>query len=502
VGRRGACDAPLVEADPRRAGRAPEFDRTPAEDAPPLRRIASVAVIVRRAPADGRMEDAMKRLVEMLALGVGATALIAASLPAAAGGSAPSASAISKIQLASLTKAGVQADAACTNPTLSPDGTRVLFLSSATTFGGTGDVNHVYMKHLATGGLMRISANVAKVPANGDTWEKAVFSPDGTKVLFTSFATNLVGGDTNGVSDIFEKTLATGGVKRLSTNSTGQQANGGSREARYSPDGKKIVFTSDATNLIAADSNGQPDLFVKDLATGKVQRVSLTYVGRQINDAATNPSFSPDGKKITFVSWATNLLAGDTNGAPDIFVRDLVTGDVARANVSRTGAQSNGWDDFPGLFRANGNEVVFPSNGTNLVGADTNGNADIFLKNLTTKAVRRLSTTTAGQQFPTSSMSPAIDSAGNRLAFVVQAAPPSAHDTPSFAPGGDVYVKNLTTDVASVVSTSLAGVKGNAVSSDPDVSADGKLVAFSSASTNLVAGDGNGQTDIFVVTLK
>jgi len=458
--------------------------------------------------------DMKKNLLSLIGLSVCAAALGAASLPARAAEDAPAATAITKIQRVSVNAKGTQTDTGAFYPVFSPDGTKVLFASSATTLMVGGGDSQLYIKTLASGLLRRVSTTSAGKAGNGDVWdERAVFSPDGTKVLFTSDATNLVPGDTNGTADVFEKNLTTGAIRRLSTTSSGGQANSESYSARYSPDGKRVVFVSAATNLVANDTNGVEDLFVKNLATGTVQRVSLTYDRKQIDAWADWPSFSPDGKKIVFTSAATNLVPGDTNGNPDIFVRDLTTGAVARTNVSKMGVQSNGYDDLPAIFHPNGVEVVFNSDGTKLIAKDTNGARDVFSKSLTTGAVKRLSTTSSGGEIPVPSAHGVLDASGEILAFevlplIVDARLDRPRDrrhvarpTATITDGG-VFVKNLATGTLVRVSTTVAGVAGNGSSRDADVSANGKLVAFSSDSTNLVPGDTNGVPDVFVVTLK
>ena len=137
----------------------------------------------------------------------------------------------------------------------------------------------------------------------------------------------------------------TGLVTRVSTDASGGQANGisaGGGGVGFSSDGNKIVFVSSASNLVAGDSNGVADLFIKDLMTGAIMRVSTDGNGVQGNDNSTFGIFSPDGTKILFSSAATNLVAGDTNGAADIFLKDLTTGAVTRVSTDASGAQANG----------------------------------------------------------------------------------------------------------------------------------------------------------------
>jgi len=454
------------------------------------------------------MEVDMNRIIDGLALSACATALVAASLPALAAEDVPAATAISKIKRISVSANGTPADAACVTPSFSPDGTKVVFVSSAKSLmAGGGGFAQVYVKTLATGALKRVSTTSAGVAGNADSDSFPVFSPDGTKVLFSSSADNLVPGDTNKVGDVFEKDLTTGAIRRVSTTATGAQADSRSWDARYSPDGKKIAFASTASNLVAGDTNGLADVFVKQLASGSIQRVSVTWDKRQANGASSSPQFSSDGKKVVYVSWATNIVTGDGNAAPDVFVRELGTTVVKRANVSKSGAESNGWDDLPPLFKPGSGEVVFASGATNLIAHDSNGHVDIFAKNLATGGVRRLATSSTGKMLTMAALTPAFDAAGSIMAFantmgVADALPAGAAPPLGGSAHSDIYVKTFANGLLQRVSTTVTGVRGDGDSYDPAVSADGKLVVFASDAGNLVSNDTNGVTDIFVVTLK
>ncbi len=196
--------------------------------------------------------------------------------------------------------------------------------------------------------------------------------------MFTSNATNLVADDTNGVADIFIKDLTTGAVVRVSTDASGAQTDFSSLNAAFSSDGTKIVFESGATNLVAGDTNGVNDIFVKDLITGAVTRASTAASGVQADADSLNAVFSPDGTKVAFVSDASNLVAGDTNGVADVFIKDLVTGAVTRLSLSALGVQGNG-DATQVVFSPDGMSVALVSSAGNLVAGDTNGASDIFV---------------------------------------------------------------------------------------------------------------------------
>ena len=141
-------------------------------------------------------------------------------------------------------------------------------------------------------------------------------------VAFISLATNLVAGDTNGVEDIFVRDTQTGTTTRVSVANDGSQGNGMSSLASISGDGRYVAFYSGATNLVAGDTNGVWDVFVRDTQAGATTLVSVASDGTQGNDGSSTPSISSDGRYVVFISYATNLVAGDTNATRDVFVRD------------------------------------------------------------------------------------------------------------------------------------------------------------------------------------
>ena len=194
---------------------------------------------------------------------------------------------------------------------------------------------------------------------------------DGRFVAFGSDATNLVTGDTNAVSDAFVYDRVTGTTERVSVSSAGAEANGTSFAPAISADGRFVAFPSEATNLVPGDTNGVTDVFVRDRLTGTTERVSVSSAGAEANGTSFAPAISADGRFVAFPSEATNLVPGDTNGATDVFVRDRLTATTDRVSVDSAGAQANDRSDFPAIS-ADGSVVAFVSTATNLVPDDTN----------------------------------------------------------------------------------------------------------------------------------
>jgi hypothetical protein len=143
-------------------------------------------------------------------------------------------------------------------------------------------------------------------------------------VVFASTASNLVGGDTNGSIDVFVRNTSPSNTRRVSISTAGVQGNGGS-PTTWSPhisgSGRYVAFESNATNLVANDTNGTGDIFVRDSKQNRTRRVSVRFDGSQSDGPSAIANVTSDGKFVTFFSNATNLVAGDTNGFTDIYLR-------------------------------------------------------------------------------------------------------------------------------------------------------------------------------------
>src|SRR5439155_1754636 len=203
-------------------------------------------------------------------------------------------------------------------------------------------------------------------------------SADGRFVAFVSFATNLVAGDTNGATDVFVHDRQTGTTERVSVASDGTQGNAASAGAALSADGRFVAFHSYATNLVAGDTNGATDVFVHDRQTGTTERVSVSSGGTEGNGFSAAPALSADGRFVAFHNTATNLVAGDTNGKTDVFVHDRQTGTTERTSVASDATQGNG-PSAGAALSADVGLVAFHGTATNLVAGDANGAYDVFV---------------------------------------------------------------------------------------------------------------------------
>jgi Tol biopolymer transport system component len=340
----------------------------------------------------------------------------------------------------------------------------------------------------------RVSVSSFGVPAQ-TVESRAAVSADGRYVAFESWASNL-GRDTNRKPDIFVRDRVLGTTERVSISSSGRQAQGKSTDPAISADGRYVAFTSTAQDLVAGDVNHVRDVFVHDRRTGTTRLVSVSSAGRQANDDSVHPVISADGRIVAFQSSATNLVPADTNRIRDIFVRNLATGRTKRVSVSSTGRQANDRSSSPAVS-ADGRIVAFGSGASNLVAGDTNEAGDVFVRDRVASKTWRVSVSAEGRQANDVSSRPSVSASGTVVAFESDATNLVAHDT-NYA--YDVFVRDRVTGTTEKVSLSSTGEHGNSDSyatRAQALSADGRYVAFESWATNLVAGDTNGVGDVF-----
>ncbi|MCB2187327.1 MAG: VCBS repeat-containing protein [Deltaproteobacteria bacterium] len=284
---------------------------------------------------------------------------------------------------ASLDAAGSDPNQSSKSPGISADGRYVNFSSESTDMisGGTNGQEHVYLHDRVTGQTVLVSRNSSGAEGDGPSFfdrNSAASWGGGRYVCFSSTATNLVDNDDNGTCDIFVRDLQAGTTTRVSVAPDGSQADGSSSAGLVTPDGAYLIFQSGAANLVVGDTNGFDDIFRKDLATGAVIRVSLAPGGAEADGDASFASIRSDGGLVAFQSLATNLVAGDTNSLSDVFVSNPTTGATFRANLSSLGNEANGFSGFARLA-AEATHVAFLSDASNLVPGDTNGVRDIFV---------------------------------------------------------------------------------------------------------------------------
>jgi Tol biopolymer transport system component len=342
------------------------------------------------------------------------------------------------------------------------------------------------------------------VQGNGDSDLGYALSQTGRFVVFSSGASNLVGGDTNGVYDVFLFDNQTGTTERVSVGlgvPPLQATIGASTFPSISADGNYVAFESLAENLVGPgqDTNLRSDIFVRDRVLQVTERASVALGGfpTQPDGDSNKPSISADGRYVVFFSAATNLVAGDTNGAADVFLFDRTLDTTQRVSVGPGAVQGDGASVVFGQAVSNdGTRVAFESAATNLVAGDTNGAKDVFV--WTSGTTTRVSVDNAGAQANGESRVSAISGNGRYVVFESDATNLVAGDNNGVT---DVFVRDLTAGTTKRVSVIDNGAQANGASfalGSTTISDDGRIVVFESDATNLVTGDTNGTGDVFV----
>ena len=383
------------------------------------------------------------------------------------------------------------------------------------------------------GSITLISRASDGTPADSDS-HPGQLSTDGRWVTYSSYASTLVPGDTYGTWDVFVTDRSTGLTTRVSSGPEapavepsvsadgrwvtygnnnvylvdrsagtttvvpkapdGSPANGPSNGPAISADGRWVTFASEASNLVAGDVNGQPDVFVADTTTGAITLISAAGDGSPGNGNSNWPSISADGRWISYSSWATNLAAGDANGIGDVFVTNRETGETTRVSAPFGGLPANG-QSFEQTISGDGRWIAYLSFATNLAPGAAPGSQHVYLTDRTTGFTTLVSVAPDGAAADGNSIWPSISDDGRWLVYTSYGSnlvPGDVNNAP------DVFVTDTTSGITRLVSVGLDGSAANSGSYNPFISADGRWISFKSDASNLVADDTNAVTDVFV----
>ena len=259
-----------------------------------------------------------------------------------------------------------------------------------------------------------------------------------------------------------------------------------------------MAFESAAGNLVEDDSNGQQDIFVHDRQSGETTRVSVASDGSQAVGSSTWPSISADGGLVAFTSFADNLVTEDSNGMADVFVRDLTSGETTRVSLGPDGVEGDGISEEPWIS-ADGRFVAFASMATNLVADDSNDQRDAFVHDRETGETRRVSVASDGSQGDGPAYQPILSADGSVVAFTSSAATLVADDGNLES---DVFVHDIATGKTTRVNLNTAGNELRDDSGHVSMSANGRFVAFVTGDGFVVADDTNESSDVFLVDRK
>jgi Tol biopolymer transport system component len=343
---------------------------------------------------------------------------------------------------------------------------------------------------------IRVNTNAAGVEADGKT-DVSTVSADGRFVAYSSVASNIVGGDTLGLRDVFVYDTLTGQADLASGTPGGQPGNGVSgSELALSASGHLVAFDSWASDLVPGDTNGQLDIFVRDLRTGSTERVSVDSAGAEADGPSAGVSMSADGRWITFSSWASNLVPGDVNGVQDVFLHDRQTGETRRISETAEGVGGEGESHSPAIS-SNGMFVAYSTRANNLVSEPLGTYHYIFVHDLQTESTWHASVDSLGEfAHGDCDTRPSITPDGRYVAFATDAYNLAVPDLNWVS---DIFVHDRLTGDTTRVSVSSTGAEANGGSILPTMSDDGRYVAYMSSASNLVAGDTNGQPDVFLL---
>ncbi len=387
-------------------------------------------------------------------------------------------------------------------PQVDANGSMVVFDSIASNLvpNDKNKSDDVFVRDRATGKTTRVSVS-SSGKAGDDDSSRPDISANGRYVVYDSSATNLLDTpDVNGVLDVFRYDRVAHTTMLVSESLTGGTGNASSFGPAISANGRFVAFTSDATDLTDQPVSGGRDVLVRDMRTGETSIVSLKQDGTAAGGGSNTPAISANGRFVTFDSFASDVVPGDTNDRFDVFRRDRLLGQTTRVSVDSNGAEALGGDSFQAAISDNGQRVAFASEATNLVADDTNGVRDVFVHDASDGTTIRVSVGAGGVQGDGESdgpgirggttFGPDISGDGRYVVFDSMATNlvPDDTNTCSFGGGGGSFpppgqcphnfLRDLEAQTTTRMSVSSAGQEANDSSTDPAISRNGRAVVF------------------------
>jgi hypothetical protein len=405
------------------------------------------------------------------------------------------------LTLISTSDAGTKGNASSSGGGLSSDGTKVAFSSNATNLhpADTDSTSDAYVKDVPSGETLLVSTSDAGVKGNASSGAGDL-SSDGTKVVISSSATNLDPADVDSSSDVYVKDVVTGNITLASTSDAGVKGNADSLFGHLSADGMKVAFSSSATNLDSADTDAVRDVYVKNLLTGDITLASTSDAGAKGTEDSSIHSLSADGTVVAFTTTSSLDPGDERDVAVDVYVKNIVTGDVTLASTDDSGQKVRDAMSIGGSLSADGTRVAFISWAA-LDPADResfpfgNSTRDTYVKDLSTGNAILASASDTGDDGVGNSWDGYVSADGTSVAFTSRATNLDPADTDFI---DDVYVKNIVTGDITLASISRFGLKGDQNSLASAISADGSKLAFSSVATNLHPSDTDSTQDVYV----
>ncbi|PLX35816.1 MAG: hypothetical protein C0606_17095 [Hyphomicrobiales bacterium] len=340
--------------------------------------------------------------------------------------------------------------------------------------------------------IVRASTSSTNTEGNNHS-DLISISGNGRYVVFTSEATNLIAGDTNNNVDIFLKDLATGELKRVSVDENGEQLRYSSTNPFISVDGRYVLYET-TTSIVTEDVNKNSDIYLYDTQTENVELISKDNNGIVSNGHSYDASISNDGKYILYTSSGTNIIDNDINENSDAFIYNRETREVERIPVPQD-IIAVGHAVLQASLSGDGTVIVFRSLLDNIDPKDTDTNAleDIFVYDRKIGEFERISVRSDHEDANGKSYTPSISHDGNIIVFESEA----TNLVDGITESNQIYVYDRTTDSVECVSLSADGEPANQRATNASISADGRYVTFESNASNLVDDDTNGSTDVF-----
>ena len=402
----------------------------------------------------------------------------------------------SLISIDTVNSGQTNADGSSTDLSISANGQFIAFQSRATDLvvNDNNGKQDIFVRDTKSSNIERVNVSPNGIEADQDS-ESPDISGDGKLIVFSSAAENLVPGDTNLKKDIFLRNRLTGNTILVSHSYTGSGANNISINPSISADGRYIVFESSASNLVPNDTNGYRDIFLYDNESDQLKIISINNNGEQGDRNSRDPQISADGRFVTYKSFARNLTTGDSNSSSDIFIYEINTGVTSLISKDSSGILGNNHSGSPTLS-GDGRYVVFQSSASNLVPGDSNSVDDIFLHDNITGVTERISVDSLGGEANGDSSNPSISANGQYISFESLASNLVTDDTNSQK---DIFSHDRQTSATTRLSVkSNTGAEINNSSQIPKISFNGRYTSFASNASNLVPDDTNGYEDIFL----
>ena len=400
------------------------------------------------------------------------------------------------VERASVAASGDGPDNTSYDPALSADASAVAFASYAGNLvpGDENLAQDVFLRELVGGPTTLVSGDAFDLTQLMQPLRGLALSANGRYVVFDSEASNLVPGDSNDELDVYLYDRQSSVTTLLVTSLSGGFPMYGAGDPDIDDTGNSVVFGSSSPDLIEGDTSGESGIFVYDRGAGSMTRVSVDSVGNPVGGEYGAVAISGDGTVVTFYSEASNLVPDDTNNAIDIFVHDMKTGETSRVSVSSAGVEAEIGSYDPVISR-DGRYIAFESYAGNLVDNDHNGDNDVFVHDRNTGQTTLVSVAVSGEASEFESNHASISADGRYIAFASASNELVVEDEDW---EWDVFVRDMSAGVTEKITHAFDGGPASSMSWYPDISADGRFVVFDSWAADLVPDDTNHTEDAFV----